>query len=111
MNSGASNQVHAIVEEKREAVLALCRKHKVQRLALFGSAVTNEFDPEHSDLDFVVEWEPTEGRARADNYFGLLFGLEELFGRHVDLVEREAVKNVFFRNSLEESQVTLYEAA
>ena len=104
-------QIHATVEEKLNELFALCQQHRVKRLALFGSAATGEFDPARSDLGFVVEYESQEPMKLADNYFGLLFGLEALFGRHIDLVERKAIKNRFFRQSMEETQVMVYEAA
>jgi uncharacterized protein len=43
---------------KREEIAELCRRHRVRRLALFGSAVGEGFDPERSDLDFLVEFKP-----------------------------------------------------
>ena len=46
------------IEQKREQLAELCRQHRVQRLALFGSALREDFDPERSDLDFLVEFEP-----------------------------------------------------
>ena len=46
----------AEIEQKREQLADLCRRHHVRRLALFGSALRDDFDPQHSDLDFVVEF-------------------------------------------------------
>ena len=49
----------------------LCRRHRVQRLDLFGSATTGRYRREGSDLDFLVEFQPTETPgARANAYFG-----------------------------------------
>jgi len=49
----------AAVEDRREQVAALCQRHGVERLDLFGSAsgAGEGFDPEGSDLDFVVSFE------------------------------------------------------
>ena len=78
---------------------------------MFGSAATGSYRPEDSDLDFVVEFQPTETPgARADAYFGLLEGLEELFGRRVDLVIGSAIKNPYFLESVEESRQSIYAA-
>ena len=89
----------------------LCQRHRVQRLDLFGSAATGSYRPEDSDLDFVVEFQPTETPgARADAYFGLLEGFEELFGRRVDLVIGSAIKNPYFLESVEESRQSIYAA-
>lgn len=43
--------------ERRAEVAELCRRYKVRRLALFGSALREDFDPERRDLDFLVEFE------------------------------------------------------
>ena len=50
-------------------------------------------------------------RRYAYSYFGLLFALEDLFGRHVDLVMTSATRNPYFLEDIEESRAVLYEAA
>ena len=67
------------IEQKREQLANLCRQYHVQRLALFGSALRDDFDSVHSDLDFLVEFEPLPAGTYADTYFGLLEALEQLF--------------------------------
>src|SRR5271166_2594416 len=95
---------------KREQIAELCRRHRVRRLALFGAAVGEDFDPERSDLYFLVEFEPLPPGTYADTYFGLLEALQQLFGRPVDLVDDSAIKNPYFRESVERSQALLYAA-
>ncbi|CAN5509322.1 hypothetical protein BH23CHL4_BH23CHL4_07620 [soil metagenome] len=46
----------AIIEERRDEIIALCKEHEVVRLEIFGSAVTGEFDFEMSDVDFLAEY-------------------------------------------------------
>lgn len=97
-----------VVAEHAAELERLCRLHRVQRLDLFGSAATGAYRPD-SDLDFLVEFQPTDvPGARADAYFGLLEGLEELFGHPVDLVVDAAIKNPYFRESVEESRTPVY---
>ena len=60
----------------------------VLRLALFGSAAREEAG-EDSDLDFLVEF---DGPATFNCYMDLKFLLEDLFGRRVDLVTRQALR-------------------
>ena len=98
------------VEEKREQIAALCRQFHVRRLALFGSAVGDGFDPQRSDLDFLVEFEPLCPGTYANAYFGLIEALERLFARSVDLVEADSVRNPYFRQEIESRQETLYAA-
>ena len=100
-----------VVVERAAELERLCGLHRVQRLDLFGSAATGAYRPDESDLDFLVEFEPTDiPGARADAYFGLLEGLEELFGRPVDLVVDSAIENPYFRESVEQSRAPVYAA-
>jgi len=100
----------ADIERRRVELEALCRRFQVLRLEVFGSAATGEFRGEGSDLDFLVEFEPQTGPGYADRYFGLLESLEALFGRPVDLVVASAIKNPYFRESVEQTRVVLYAA-
>jgi uncharacterized protein len=76
-----------LIEERRSEIADICRRFGVRRLAVFGSAARGEdFDPERSDVDFLVAFEPREA-PRLDTYIGLKDSLEALFGRSVDLVE------------------------
>jgi len=101
----------SLVEDNHETLKQLCRQYHVQRLELFGSALTNiNFDPEKSDLDFLVEFQPLKQGEHADTYFGLLEAIEKLFGRHVDLVMPRAVKNPYFLESINKNRKVLYAA-
>ena len=100
----------ALVEQNLDAIRALCREYGVLRLELFGSAATGAFDPERSDLDFLVEFEPAPPGGYADAFFGLKESLEQLFGRPVDLVAAAAIRNPYFRESVEGAKVPLYAA-
>jgi hypothetical protein len=101
----------SLIEEKRAELEALCARYRVRRLALFGSATDETFDPSRSDLDFAVEFAPQSPAEHSECYFGLMEALEELFQRTVDLVEYRPIKNPYFRRALEASEVVLYEAA
>jgi uncharacterized protein len=100
-----------LIEYKRRELKALCERRGVERLALFGSALRDDFDPEKSDLDFSVTFCPMSPERHAAAYFGLLDDLERLFGLRVDLVEIGAVRNPYLRRSIEEEQETVYAAA
>lgn len=100
----------AIPVQKLNEVDQLCRHHRVRRLELFGSAVSEQFDPASSDLDFLVQFLPLSPIAKADSYFGLLADLQDLFEREIDLVELEAIDNPFFLKSIQPSRQVLYAA-
>ncbi len=78
-----------------EGIRRLCRRHGVARLRVFGSVVRGRFDPERSDVDFLVEFLP-EVHDLFGNYLALKSDLEELLGRKVDLVMPDAVENPYF---------------
>ncbi len=101
----------AEIEARRADLENLCRRHGVARLALFGSALRDDFDSDTSDLDFAVEFSHMSPSEHAGAYFGLLEDLESLFARGVDLVEISAVRNPYLRREIEERQETLYAAA
>jgi len=100
-----------MIEASRSELIDLCDRYGVRRLALFGSALRDDFDPGRSDLDLLVEFSPTSPQEHAEAYFGLLENLESLFGRRVDLLELGAVRNPYLRREIEEQQETLYAAA
>ena len=50
--------MHPVVQNKLAALKDLCTRYRVERLDLFGSAAQDDFDPESSDLDFLVEFAP-----------------------------------------------------
>jgi hypothetical protein len=100
----------AILEAKRSEIAALCRRRHVRRLEVFGSAASGAFDPQTSDFDFLVEFDPLGPGERADAYFGLLEDLQELFQRPVDLVMVRAISNPYFRRAIEQTREVLYAA-
>jgi uncharacterized protein len=102
-----SDAMTDVIEARRTDLEDLCRRHGVARLALFGSALRDDFDPDASDLDLVVEFSSMSPSEHAGAYFGLLEELENLFARRVDLVEIGAVRNPYLRREIEEHQETL----
>ena len=88
----------------------LCRRYRVRRLELFGSAVSGQFDPDTSDLDFLVTFEELEPTAYADAYLGLYEDLTALFARRIELVSTTAITNPYFLESIQRHRQTLYAA-
>lgn len=102
--------MHVAIESKVPEIERLCGRFGVRRLDLFGSATGDTFDEASSDIDVLVEF---SGGPRFDyfgNYFGLKEGLEELFGRSVDIVTMSSVKNPYFREQVLQTRETLYAA-
>ena len=101
----------SVLNDNLGELTRLCRQHRVKRLAVFGSAVRDDFDAESSDLDFVVEFTSLEPNEHKDAYFSLVAALGRLFSRNVDLIELNAVRNPFVKKRILEQQETLYDAA
>lgn len=99
------------LEDNREQLTQLCRDFRVKRLDAFGSMVDQErFDPDRSDIDLLVEFEPMDAVQHAKAYFGLLAALQDLFARRVDLLEIKAVANPYFLASIERERRQVYAA-
>lgn len=99
-----------LVSQRQTEIDELCRRHRVQRLELFGSAAGDQFDPERSDVDFLIEFQPLAEGERADVYFGLREGLESLFKRPIDLVMSRAIRNRFFLQAIVPTRVVIHTA-
>jgi uncharacterized protein len=99
-----------LIGNQLDAIRELCRRYHVTRLELFGSATRDDFDPNRSDLDFLVEFAPLSPSDRADAYFGLLEALQDLFRREIDLVESPAITNPYFKQAVDAERTVLYAA-
>ena len=99
-----------IIDPKLTEVSALCRRYGVRKLELFGSATTGAFDPQTSDLDFLVDLDPDGDESLFHRYFGLKEDLETLFGRKVDIVMVGALENPYFIESVNKTRQTVYAA-
>jgi len=99
-----------VMERYRQQLGELCREYSVSRLELFGSAAAGDFDPQSSDLDFLVAFDQLAPGRYADTYFGLLEGLSRLFNRRVDLVVASAITNPYFLEAIAPTRQLLYAA-
>lgn len=90
-------------------IAALCEKHKVLELYVFGSVLTKKFN-KNSDIDFTVVFDrdALPLLVYGENYFDLKYALQDLFKRDVDLVEYCAVKNPYFKEELDETKQLIY---
>lgn len=102
--------MNAMIESHLAQIEELCREFHVQRLELFGSALNASFDPEKSDLDFLVEFALLSSGDYAAAFFGFKMELERLLRRSVDLVVASAIRNPYFRQSVEQNKALLYAA-
>jgi predicted nucleotidyltransferase len=99
-----------LIEQSREQIIALCRRHGVKRLELFGSAASDGFDPGKSDIDFFYELDPAGDRGIADRFFDFQRDLQSLLGLPVDLVSARDASNPYFLEVANRHRLTLYAA-
>ena len=76
----------------------------------FGSVLRSDFDPQRSDVDVLVEFEPQVASSFA-NFLDLKEALEGLLRRPVDLVELHTIRNRRLRHYIEQSKSPVYAAA
>jgi predicted nucleotidyltransferase len=102
--------VTAIIEDKLEALIALCRKYGVARLDVFGSALRDDFRPGESDIDLLVDFGAMDPYQKTDAYFDMLDELRTVLGTEVDLVMVGALKNPYITADIEATKRLLYAA-
>jgi uncharacterized protein len=96
-----------LIEKNIDTIIRLCKKHKVKALYAFGSVLSDRFS-DKSDIDLVVDFDQVSLLEYADNYFDLKFALEDSLRRPVDLIEGKAIKNPFFKKSVDQQKKLIY---
>ncbi|MBF9253550.1 nucleotidyltransferase domain-containing protein [Pontibacter sp. 172403-2] len=97
-----------VVEQNITSITELCQLHKVDRLFVFGSVLTDEFH-EESDIDFLVKFgSKISLYHHFDNYMEFKESLEKLLQRPIDLVEEQTVKNPILKRSIDKNKKLLY---
>ncbi|MDE0410314.1 MAG: nucleotidyltransferase domain-containing protein [Alphaproteobacteria bacterium] len=103
--------MHAEIAGRKDEIARICRRYGVQRLDLFGSAARGtDFDPETSDADFLVEFQPPLLPGIARRVVGLQMDLAEALGRKVDLVRMGTVRRPRMQAYIDLSRETVYAA-
>ncbi len=90
------------------ALRTFCQRWKVRELAVFGSVLRSDFDLA-SDVDVLISFEPG-ALVSAFDLVDIREELRQLFGREIDLVEKEALLNPFRRREILRTARVLYAA-
>lgn len=98
-----------IIEQKFDQLIDICNQFGVERMYAFGSVITKRFDPEKSDLDFIVEMEKMPPIMRGEKLIGLWEALEDLFEKKVDLITDQPIKNPFLKASINKTKRLIYD--
>lgn len=96
-----------LIENNIQKIIDLCKKHKVHKLFVFGSILTNRFN-EKSDVDLVVDFNKSEVTDYFDNYFDFKYSLEDLLGRKIDLLEEQTIKNPYLKKSVDATKILIF---
>ena len=96
------------IQIDKARIIEFCRKWKITEFSIFGSALREDFRPD-SDVDVLVSIAPEAGWSLLD-WVDMIEELKVVFGREVDLVEKEGLRNPFRRHAILSSKEVLYAA-
>mgnify|MGYP000775390383 CR=1 FL=1 len=96
-----------LIESNIQKIIDLCKRHKVHKLFVFGSVLTNRFNDD-SDVDLVVDFNKTEVEDYFDNYFDFKYSLQDLLGREIDLLEEQTIKNPYLKKNIDSTKMLIY---
>ncbi len=98
------------VQDQLPEIVNILSKYNIKRAYLFGSACSGEFK-DGSDVDFLVSFkaglDPVE---QGEEWWDLLFELEDYLQREVDLLTENSLKNRYFIESVNQKKQLIYEA-
>jgi len=92
----------------KKQIATFCRRWQIAEFSLFGSVLREDFRPD-SDVDVLVSFHPQAGWSLWD-LAEMQEELEKMFGRPVDLVEKESLRNPFRRHSILNTREIFYAA-
>ncbi|HAH55838.1 MAG TPA: DNA polymerase subunit beta [Flavobacterium sp.] len=98
----------SIFQNKAFAVEQLCLENKVEKLYLFGSALTADFSKK-SDVDLIIEIEEKNPILKGEILMKTWSELESIFQRKVDLLTSINVKNPILKKSIEANIQLIYD--
>lgn len=90
-------------------IISLFEKHKIKDAYLFGSVITDKFDEEKSDVDFLVNFiDDIDPLEKGELLWSLRFSLEDNLKRPVDLITETSLKNPYFIEEVNETKIKIY---
>jgi predicted nucleotidyltransferase len=109
--------MNRLIENNIAGIRALCAKHHIQSLYLFGSAAVGIFT-EHSDVDFLYEMDYSG--FDFDNpalypfdplteFFELKTSLQQLLNRKIDLIPNQQFRNKYFSDSVAQTKQVIFQ--
>ena len=96
-----------LIELNINKINSLCKKYKVKTLYAFGSILTPNFNDE-SDVDLLVSFYDEQISDPFINFFDLIYELQDILGRKIDLIDEASIHNNTFKNNLLASRQLIY---
>lgn len=94
------------IEFPTDALAAFCRKWQIVELSLFGSVLRDDFGPE-SDVDVLATFADGASASLWD-WGAMMDELSSIFGRRIDLLEKQALKNPLRRKHIMANHRVVY---
>jgi predicted nucleotidyltransferase len=99
--------MEATIQKALPEIKDLFEKYEVESAYLFGSSA-KETSTEQSDVDFLIRFKTgLDYQTYGSNYFELLYSLQKLLNKDVDLVAEETLSNPYFIESINRSKIQL----
>jgi len=95
------------IDINREKIAVFCRQHRIKRLSLFGSILSDQFD-ENSDIDVLVEFED-DAKVSLFDVGGMMHELTHILGQQVDIRTADDLSR-YFRNEVVANAEMIYAA-
>jgi hypothetical protein len=99
-----------LLVKNQQGIAALCHRHGVERLFVFGSALRSDFRAGVSDVDLLVDFQPMSPGRKAQEFFSIRQELCQLLDVEVDLVMAGAVRNRIISREIEATKQLVYGA-
>jgi len=94
------------VQQNDNNIIEICKRYAIKSLSVVGSVARGD-ETEDSDIDLLVVFKPFGSPIL--QYMGAKNDFEKVLNHKVDLIENSAIKNPYFRESIETDRVLLYE--
>jgi len=94
------------IELPKEKIADFCQRWKITEFAVFGSVLREDFGPD-SDIDVLVTFMNNAPWSMWD-LLDMRKELQDIFGRDVDLVEKDALRNPFRKHQILREHKVVY---
>lgn len=103
--------MNVLIEDNKSEIYRICEENNVKSLYFFGSIIDSRKFNSDSDVDILVAFkDDISNEEYTDSYFGLLFELEELLNREIDITTIRSIRKPYFKKELEETRVLFYDS-